>query len=90
MYKVILEADPQTIKEARAWCKKNYGKIPLITVESLDRKSRQRIRFSSRYKFRLNHVYDDKNARWIHRLGKPYLFHFRDEKDMVEFGLKWL
>lgn len=76
------------IRAARKWCQENLGAIPLKSIEKNVEK-KILIHQSPNYYFG-GKVYDEKEARWLHRFSKPNIFHFSNEDDAMAFKLRWL
>ena len=86
--KVELEDfDVHKIVKARKWCRQNFGEIPLKTIG----RSYNRKKYSDKKPagFALTHVYDQKNARWLHRMKQAKYFYFRNQSDAIQFKLVW-
>lgn len=72
-------------KKARKWCKENFGDIPLRVLTIVHNKNNKKTRWKERFE-----IYDEDNARWVHRLNDPTRFKFQDEEDAMAFKLVWL
>ena len=78
-YRVVIIEHP---RKARAWCKEEFGEIPIIhkTINGRNKET------GKRYYRNLGRVYDIKNARWLQRSqgrSNPNAFYFKEDSDAV-------
>jgi hypothetical protein len=76
----------ENIKKAHQWCKETFGEIPLVENPYW----RKNLRYHGMIDRANNMRYDEKNARWIHRMSKKGKFYFKDTSDAVMFRLRWM
>lgn len=76
-HKVLL-IDCNTVKKARIWCIKEFGKQPLVC-------SAWKTNFLNQL------IYDVEKGTWYNKVGgEPKAFYFKCPIDAIAFKLRWL